>query len=78
MNAQDDNGIVSGNWSGDYTGGTSPTKWVGSVAMLKDYEDNNGTPVKFGQCWVFSGITTTGIFRKIIHTLFSPFLVKQI
>lgn len=59
VNAADDNGVLIGNWSGDYTGGTPPMKWVGSVAILEEYEKNNGDPVKFGQCWVFSALTTT-------------------
>ena len=60
MNAPDDNGVLVGNWSGDYSGGTPPMKWVGSVAILEEYAKNQGTPVQFGQCWVFSGLTTTG------------------
>lgn len=59
VNAPDDNGVLIGNWSGDYSGGTPPMKWVGSVAILEEYAKNQGTPVKFGQCWVFSGLTTT-------------------
>ncbi|CAG2211786.1 TGM1 [Mytilus edulis] len=59
VNAPDDNGVLVGNWSGDYSGGTPPMKWVGSVAILEEYTKNQGTPVQFGQCWVFSGLTTT-------------------
>jgi hypothetical protein len=46
--------------SNKYDGGTSPTQWVGSVAILREYAQNKGQSVKFGQCWVFSGVTTTG------------------
>lgn len=49
-----------GNWSGDYAGGTSPTVWSGSVEILKQYHDGGGAPVRFGQCWVFAGVFTTG------------------
>ncbi|KAL4635358.1 protein-glutamine gamma-glutamyltransferase K [Arapaima gigas] len=59
INSLDDNGVLEGNWSGNYTGGTSPTAWTGSVDILKKYHSSNGTPVKYGQCWVFSGVTTT-------------------
>uniref|UniRef100_H2ZHB5 Transglutaminase-like domain-containing protein n=1 Tax=Ciona savignyi TaxID=51511 RepID=H2ZHB5_CIOSA len=57
VNSQDDNGVLVGNWSGDYKGGKSPGHWNGSAAILKQYA-NTGKPVKFGQCWVFSGVLT--------------------
>lgn len=60
INAQDDFGVLEGNWTGDYSGGVSPTAWSSSVEILRKYHSSNGTPVKYGQCWVFSGITTTG------------------
>lgn len=59
INAQDDFGVLVGNWSGDYSDGVSPAAWSGSVEILKKYHASNGTPVSYGQCWVFSGITTT-------------------
>ncbi|XP_078483974.1 protein-glutamine gamma-glutamyltransferase K isoform X1 [Ciona intestinalis] len=58
VNAQDDDGVLVGNWSGDYSGGVSPTKWNGSVEILQQYY-NTGKPVSYGQCWVFSGLVTT-------------------
>ncbi|KAL5022286.1 hypothetical protein ScPMuIL_001441 [Solemya velum] len=57
-NAPDDNGILVGNWSGSYSGGVSPLKWSGSVKILEEFYKTK-QPVKFGQCWVFSGIVTT-------------------
>ena len=54
----DDQGILVGNWSGNYEGGKSPVSWTGSPAILQQYLET-GLPVKYGQCWVFSGITTT-------------------
>lgn len=57
-NAPDDGGVLVGNWSGDYAGGTSPLAWVGSVAILEQYHRTKA-PVQFGQCWVFSGVVTT-------------------
>ncbi|KAG1690979.1 Hemocyte protein-glutamine gamma-glutamyltransferase [Nymphon striatum] len=59
VNAQDDNGVLVGNWSGEYDDGTAPWAWTGSAAILEEYLQNGGVPVKYGQCWVFSGVTTT-------------------
>ncbi|KAM3865704.1 protein-glutamine gamma-glutamyltransferase K-like [Diretmus argenteus] len=59
INAQDDFGVLVGNWSGDYSDGVSPTAWSSSVEILRKYHASNGTPVSYGQCWVFSGVTTT-------------------
>uniref|UniRef100_A0A673LN91 Protein-glutamine gamma-glutamyltransferase K n=1 Tax=Sinocyclocheilus rhinocerous TaxID=307959 RepID=A0A673LN91_9TELE len=59
INSPDDRGVLEGNWSGNYAGGTSPTAWSGSVEILRQYHKEGGTPVKYGQCWVFSGVTTT-------------------
>ncbi|XP_022534619.2 protein-glutamine gamma-glutamyltransferase K [Astyanax mexicanus] len=59
INSPDDRGVLEGNWSGNYVGGTAPTAWSGSVDILKRYHREGGVPVKYGQCWVFSGITTT-------------------
>ncbi|XP_060561323.1 hemocyte protein-glutamine gamma-glutamyltransferase-like isoform X2 [Ruditapes philippinarum] len=58
VNSSDDDGVLTGNWSGDYAGGTSPLNWPGSVDILNEYYSTK-RPVKFGQCWVFSGIVTT-------------------
>ncbi|XP_045192044.2 hemocyte protein-glutamine gamma-glutamyltransferase-like [Mercenaria mercenaria] len=57
VNSSDDNGVLTGNWSGDYTGGTPPGKWAGSYKILTQWRESG--PVKFGQCWVFSCVTTT-------------------
>ncbi|KAF8788081.1 Annulin like protein [Argiope bruennichi] len=58
VNSPDDNGVLVGNWSADYGGGQPPTHWTGSVAILQQYYKTK-KPVKFGQCWVFSGVVTT-------------------
>lgn len=57
-NSHDDAGVVAGNWSGDFTGGTAPVTWNGSVKIIQQFADTK-QPVKFGQCWVYSGVTTT-------------------
>ncbi|XP_044595670.1 LOW QUALITY PROTEIN: annulin-like [Cotesia glomerata] len=58
VNSNDDNGALMGNWSGDYSGGTSPTKWLGSVKILQEFYKTK-KPVKYGQCWVFAGVLAT-------------------
>ncbi|XP_071448143.1 annulin-like isoform X2 [Hetaerina americana] len=58
VNSPDDNGALVGNWSGDFSGGTAPTKWVGSMKILQEYYRTK-KPVKYGQCWVFGGVLTT-------------------
>ncbi|KAK7889581.1 hypothetical protein WMY93_025141 [Mugilogobius chulae] len=46
-------------WIYGQASGTSPTVWSGSVEILKQYQSNNGRPVRYGQCWVFAGVVTT-------------------
>ncbi|XP_018024988.1 hemocyte protein-glutamine gamma-glutamyltransferase [Hyalella azteca] len=59
VNDSNDDGILQGNWSTDYTGGTPPFKWTGSVRILEEYIKQGYRPVKYGQCWVFSAVATT-------------------
>uniref|UniRef100_A0A3P9JXS2 Protein-glutamine gamma-glutamyltransferase K n=1 Tax=Oryzias latipes TaxID=8090 RepID=A0A3P9JXS2_ORYLA len=49
VNSNDDAGVLVGKWSGDYTGGTCPTFWNGSVEILQQYYASKGSPVKYGQ-----------------------------
>lgn len=58
VNSKDDRGIVVGNWGEDFNGGTEPTGWHGSAAILQQFYRTKKS-VKFGQCWVFSGVTCT-------------------
>ncbi|XP_053120670.1 protein-glutamine gamma-glutamyltransferase 4 [Hemicordylus capensis] len=58
VNANDDAGVLFGNWSGHYAAGTSPLAWTGSAPILQQYYKTKKT-VNFGQCWVFSGVLTT-------------------
>ncbi|XP_031617392.1 annulin isoform X1 [Contarinia nasturtii] len=72
VNSQDDDGAVMGNWTEDFSGGTAPTKWVGSVEILQQYYERR-KPVRYGQCWIFAGTLTTiaraiGIPSRIITT----------
>ncbi|XP_066443352.1 protein-glutamine gamma-glutamyltransferase E-like isoform X2 [Eleutherodactylus coqui] len=57
-NSKDDNGVVQGSWSGDYSDGTNPTAWLGSYNILKAWNQQRA-PVKYGQCWVFAGVLCT-------------------
>ncbi|GIY43593.1 hemocyte protein-glutamine gamma-glutamyltransferase [Caerostris extrusa] len=59
VNSNDDNGVVIGNWSGNYEDGTAPWSWTGSSAILEQFLTTGGKPVRYGQCWVFSGVCTT-------------------
>ena len=63
VNAQDDGGVLIGNWSGNYADGKRPTSWNGSITILEQYMKDK-IPVKYGQCWVFSGVLTT-ILRSL-------------
>lgn len=56
VNVQDDAGVLVGNWSGNYEDGTSPSAWRGSAKILAQYYESGGRPVRYGQCWVFSGV----------------------
>uniref|UniRef100_A0A3P8RWH6 Transglutaminase-like domain-containing protein n=1 Tax=Amphiprion percula TaxID=161767 RepID=A0A3P8RWH6_AMPPE len=58
INSQDDNGVLVGNWSNDYSMGVAPTAWTGSVAILQQYA-NTGVPVCYAQCWVYAGVFCT-------------------
>ncbi|XP_076113269.1 protein-glutamine gamma-glutamyltransferase K-like [Mytilus galloprovincialis] len=59
VNSLDNDGMLEGRWTADYPEDcTKPTAWTGSVAIIKQYMETK-EPVQFGQCWVFSGLTTT-------------------
>ena len=60
VNSNDgDRGVLVGRWDGEYSGGTEPFRWTGSVAILEQYMAAGGRPVRYGQCWVFAGLVTT-------------------
>ena len=56
VNIQDENGVVVGRWDGNYYDGCSPSFWRGSGPILQQFYRSGGEPVKYGQCWVFSGV----------------------
>lgn len=58
VNSNDDDGVLEGRWDGEYGDGTPPASWTGSVDILQQYLDTQQI-VKYGQCWVFSGVVTS-------------------
>jgi transglutaminase 1 len=63
INVNDDNGVLVGRWSEPYSDGTEPWVWTGSDAIFRQFFQT-GRPVKYGQCWVFSGCLTS-ILRAV-------------
>ena len=61
VNSNDDDGFLVGSWSGNYEDGTAPSHWNSSPAIFRKYFKKS-QPVKYGQCWVFSGLVTTSKF----------------
>ena len=59
--------VLEGKWDSTYAGGRSPTFWRGSGQILQQYYQSHGSPVKYGQCWVFSGV-----FLSILRVLGIP------
>ncbi|XP_026111484.1 protein-glutamine gamma-glutamyltransferase 5 [Carassius auratus] len=59
VNSNDDKGVITGNWSGDYSGGVNPSKWSGSADILRMWAETQFRPVKYGQCWVFAAVMCT-------------------
>jgi hypothetical protein len=48
------------NWSGKYEKGKAPSSWLGSADIFQEYYKTNQA-VKYGQCWVFSGVMNTAL-----------------
>lgn len=59
-NNVDDNGLVEGKWDGSFEDGTSPFAWISSTPIFEEFY-NTRLPVKYGQCWVFSGVIVTSM-----------------
>ncbi|KAF5296194.1 hypothetical protein FQA39_LY12648 [Lamprigera yunnana] len=75
VNSNDDEGILVGRWDGEYSDGTPPASWSGSVPILEEFLMSHDS-VSYGQCWVFSGVTTTicralGIPSRVVSNLVS-------
>uniref|UniRef100_A0A8D0F8M8 protein-glutamine gamma-glutamyltransferase n=1 Tax=Strix occidentalis caurina TaxID=311401 RepID=A0A8D0F8M8_STROC len=59
VNSNDEKGVVEGKWNGKYCSGTNPLQWSGSVTILRKWYRGRYKPVRYGQCWVFAGVTCT-------------------
>uniref|UniRef100_A0A8C2E375 Protein-glutamine gamma-glutamyltransferase K n=1 Tax=Cyprinus carpio TaxID=7962 RepID=A0A8C2E375_CYPCA len=59
INANDDCGVLVGNLSHYYGDGIAPTSWCSSSAILKQYYQCGGIPVRYGQSLAFAGVTNT-------------------
>ncbi|XP_077192304.1 protein-glutamine gamma-glutamyltransferase 5-like [Paroedura picta] len=59
INSNDDQGVLLGNWSEDYSGGVRPTEWSSSLPILRQWSRSGGQPVRYGQCWVFAAVMCT-------------------
>ncbi|KAM9425144.1 coagulation factor XIII A chain [Pholidichthys leucotaenia] len=75
LNSQDENGVLVGSWSGDYTYGVAPTSWTGSTEILLTYATSK-MPVRFAQCWVFAAVFNTflrclGMPSRVVTNYFS-------
>ncbi|XP_078257737.1 protein-glutamine gamma-glutamyltransferase 2-like [Rhinoraja longicauda] len=59
VNSNDDKGVLSGRWDGEYDDGTPPTKWNGSLPILRKWSSSGAERVRYGQCWVFAAVACT-------------------
>lgn len=60
VNFNDDDGVLVGNWFGDYDDGISFIVWINSLDILLQYSRNKGEAVRYGQCWVFFVVVIIG------------------
>lgn len=75
LNSRDDEGVLVGNWSGDYTYGVAPTSWTGSTEILLSYASSR-MPVCYAQCWVYAAVFNTflrclGIPSRVVTNYYS-------
>ncbi|XP_075884373.1 coagulation factor XIII A chain [Nelusetta ayraudi] len=75
LNSRDDEGVLVGNWSGDYTYGVAPTSWTGSTDILLTYASSK-MPVCYAQCWVYAAVFNTflrclGIPSRVVTNYYS-------
>lgn len=75
LNSRDDDGVLVGNWSGDYSYGVAPTSWTGSTEILLNYSGSK-MPVCYAQCWVYAAVFNTflrclGIPSRVVTNYYS-------
>ncbi|NXX81792.1 EPB42 protein, partial [Urocolius indicus] len=56
LNCDEFRGILSESRTGQYYNGTSPSKWLGSGSILRQWIASQCKPVRYGQCWVFAAV----------------------
>ncbi|XP_050774750.1 protein-glutamine gamma-glutamyltransferase E-like [Gopherus flavomarginatus] len=54
-----DNGVLEGSWNDNFAEHENPSRWNGSVVILRKWRQENYKPVQYGQCWVFAGVMCT-------------------
>ncbi|XP_059507530.1 protein-glutamine gamma-glutamyltransferase 2 isoform X4 [Stegostoma tigrinum] len=59
VNANDDKGVLLGRWDGNYADGIAPTRWTGSLPILRLWSSSGAEKVRYGQCWVFAAVACT-------------------
>ncbi|GAB1597650.1 protein-glutamine gamma-glutamyltransferase K-like [Argonauta hians] len=58
-NGMDEGGLLEGRWAKTFPKPcTLPFEWSGSTAIISEYAETSQS-VRYGQCWVFSGLMTT-------------------
>lgn len=57
--AGSDKRIMVGRWVRNYSDGTPPGSWNGSMKILKEWKSGGYKAVKYGQCWVFAAVLCT-------------------
>ncbi|GCB73896.1 hypothetical protein scyTo_0002978 [Scyliorhinus torazame] len=59
VNSNDDKGVLLGRWDGNYSDGIAPTRWTGSLPILRLWSSSGAEKVRYGQCWVFAAVACT-------------------
>ncbi|CAL8325749.1 unnamed protein product [Lota lota] len=75
LNSRDDDGVLVGSWSGDYSYGVAPTSWTGSTNILLGYYRSRN-PVRYAQCWVYAAVFNSflrclGIPSRVVTNFYS-------
>lgn len=58
VNSSDRVGVLEGRWAETFPEGNPPWHWSGSIEILEQFWKTKEA-VKYGQCWVFSGVLTS-------------------
>ncbi|NXK51713.1 EPB42 protein, partial [Chauna torquata] len=56
LNCEEARGILTECGTREYYDGTSPSKWLGSSPILRQWVALQCKPVRYGQCWVFAAV----------------------